>query len=147
VAAAVDLQEHALAGVADATLTVSRWASTARCGDTGAGLDASHRGARQEHALVLGQHLGEVVLVEANVGGRRQLDDARCQVGGERVGRRTAAVPVDERFDTAVAVRSAHASQLSHGDAQQQCRLLGRPEPAPPRRSGWPAGVARTSSR
>lgn len=101
VAAAVDLQEHALAGVPVTTLTVSRRASTARCGDTGVGEDASHRGAGQENAFVLGQHLGEVVLVEADVGGRRQLDDARCHVREERVGRRTAAVAVDEGLDTA----------------------------------------------
>ncbi len=125
VAAAVDLQEHALPRVPIAPLPVAWWSASTWCWDAGVREDASHRRARQDQPLVLGKHLGEVMLVESGVRRGRQLDNARCERTGERVGRWPTPIAVDERLDAAVTVRSADTAELPEGDAEQWCGLCG----------------------
>ena len=50
----------------------------ANAGDPGDRQDAVHGGAGEDDAVMLGEHLGEVLTVEAGVGAGRQFDDPRC---------------------------------------------------------------------
>jgi hypothetical protein len=79
VSAAVDPQQHAGARIAIAPPSMPRRPSFSWGRDPGIAQDPVHAGNRELQALVLGQYLGEVVLVEPHVLGFGQLAHPGCQ--------------------------------------------------------------------
>jgi hypothetical protein len=71
VAAAVDLEQHALARIAVSTLPMPGWPSAPDRGHPGGGEDAVRGGAGEDDAVILRQLLGEVLAIEAGVGAGR----------------------------------------------------------------------------
>src|SRR5438270_10898931 len=68
---------------------------------------------------MLSEHLGEVVVVEAGVGGRGERHHAGDNGSVDGVAGMPAAVPVRERGGTVGAVRGKKAAHLTFGDAEQ----------------------------
>src|SRR5438270_13616060 len=68
---------------------------------------------------MLSEHLGEVVVAAAGVGGRGERHHAGDNGSVDGVGGRPAAAPVRERGGTVGAVRGEKAAHLTFGDAEQ----------------------------
>jgi hypothetical protein len=78
-----------------------------------------HGGAREDDAVVLGEHLGEVLTVEAGVGAGGQLHDPGRQGRIESVGRSAATVAVGQGRRSPLPVRGAQSAHLADGDAKE----------------------------
>ena len=111
VAAAVDLDRQALLGRPLAPPRVARWPALAGRRDPARPEQPAQRRTADDDALLLGQHLREVGVVEAAVRGRGQLHDAVRQLVGQPPGRGPAPVAVGEPGGTvgSIAARSRHA--------------------------------------
>ncbi len=72
---------------------------------------------------MLGEHLGEVLTVEAGVGAGRQFDDPRCHGRVQGVPRPPPAVAVGQGRRPPLPVRGAQPAHLADGEAEELSRL------------------------
>ena len=94
--AAVPLDHHAAYGHPGPAGAMPGWTAGALRWSPGATQDPPDRLTAEVDVLDLGQELGEVGVVEVGVGLPVEGDDCLCQLLGDGVGDRTAAVGVDE---------------------------------------------------
>ena len=78
-----------------------------------------HGGAGEDDAVVLGEHLGEVLPVEAGVGAGGQLHDPGRHRRIEGVGRSAPAIAVGQGRRSPLPVRGPQPAHLADGDAKE----------------------------
>jgi hypothetical protein len=86
-------------------------------------LAALPRGAREDDAVVLDEHLGEVLTVEAGVGAGGQLDHPGRQGGVQGVRRSAPTVAMGQGRCTPEPAGGAQPAHLADGDAEKLGRL------------------------
>jgi len=121
--AAVDLEQHPLPGIAVPPLPMPGWPPVANTGHAGNRQDAVHGGAGEKDAVVLGEHLREVLPVEAGIGAGGQLDHPGRHGGVQRMPRPAPAVAVGQGRRSPRSVRGPEPAQLADGDAEELGRL------------------------
>ncbi len=120
VPAGVDLQQHALAGIAIAATPVPWRATSARRRNARRLQDSMDRRTGQPHAVLFGQHLREVVLVEPGVLGLGQPHHALREHGIQRMPRRSAAIAMDQGGRPLLLIGAPQSLDLPNGQAQQR---------------------------
>ena len=123
--AAVDLEELALARHPLAAAAVPCRAAGPGRTDRGLGQDPAERSFGDRDPLALGQQLGQVRVVHADVGRRGQVDHATPELVVNPVGGRPAPIAVGERRRT-VGVAGDQAVDLTGRKAEDLHRLVER---------------------
>ena len=118
-AAGIQLQEQAFARVAIPPAAMPRRATAANRGNAGSAEDAAHARPRQVDALVLGEHLGEMVLVEAAIRRGRQFDHTSRDRLRHGVARSSPTVAVDHSSRPVAAQRGCQTSDLALAEVQE----------------------------
>jgi len=122
--AGIDLEQHARSRVALPPPPMLGRAPPAGCDHPGCLEQAVHGWARELEAVLLAQHLAEVLLVEALVAAGGQRDHAPAHLLGRGVGRQPAAVAVGKSGTAPLSVSRSQATQLSHRQSEQLGRLF-----------------------
>ncbi len=125
-AAAVDLQELALAGHPLAPAAVARGTTGPGRSDRGLGEDSPEGPPGDVQVLALGQQLGQMAVVDPGIGRRGELDHPVADGVGDAVARDPVAVAVDEARRPVGPIAAEQPADLTDRQAQDQGRILGR---------------------
>ena len=125
VMAAVDLQQHPLAGHPLTPDTVLGGPAAAGTRDAGPRQDPAHRPTAHVQTLVLPEQLGEVSVVRSRVAGAGEAHHGRGDDGRDGVVRTAPAVAVLQRRGSARAVGGEEPPRVSLADAQDLGGLRG----------------------
>ena len=125
VMAAVDLQQHPLAGHPLTPDTVLGRPAAAGTRDAGPRQDPAHRPTAHVQALVLPEQLGEVSVVRSRVAGAGEAHHGRGDIGRDGVVRTAPAVAVPQRGGSARTLGGEEPTDVAFADAQDLCGLRG----------------------
>jgi hypothetical protein len=123
VATPIDLEQHALTrkpvtAAMDARGAPSAWTRNSRGRE-----NPVHGDARDLEAFPLGEHLGEMLVIEAGVAALRQLHHALPELAIERIAGAPAPVAMGERLGTVDLIAAPKSAELPFRQAHQRRRL------------------------